>query len=273
MSDSRISGLYKLSVFERIVELEKLGWLSSDAARDLQAGRQVISAIAADRVIENVVGVFGLPLAIAPNFIVNDRYCIVPLVVEEPSIVAALSSAAALARNTGGFSAKLDESLLIGQIHVVGVSDIEAAIAALNDASRELLAIADAVHPRLKARGGGVRGIEFRELLTQDGTAVVAVHVLVDTCVWSAALRRRQVAVKSVEVRELRALIAAGSAVMMGPVRQELLSGVSSRAQYDRLRDHLRAFPDLVLETADFERAAELRDEVIRLEAFELKGC
>jgi len=182
MSDSRISGLYKLSVSERINELEKLGWLSMSSARDLQAGRQVISAVAADKMIENVFGVFGLPLAIAPNFVVNKRECIVPLVVEEPSIVAALSSAAALARDLGGFSATLEESLLTGQIHVVGVADADAMIALLSESSDELLRIADAVHPRLKARGGGVRGIEFRKLKLLDGTTVIAVHVLVDTC-------------------------------------------------------------------------------------------
>ena len=182
MSNSRISGLYKLSVSERIVELEKLGWLSSSDARNLHAGNQVISAVAADKIIENVVGVFGLPLAIAPNFVVNKRECIVPLVVEEPSIVAALSSAAAQARATGGFTVTLEESLLAGQIHIVGVKDVSLAIGLLVDASDELLRVADAVHPRMKARGGGVRDIEFRDLRLQDGSPVIAVHVLVDTC-------------------------------------------------------------------------------------------
>jgi hydroxymethylglutaryl-CoA reductase len=182
MSDSRISGLYRLSVSERIAELERLGWLTAGAARDLQAGRQVVSAVAADKMIENVVGVFGLPLAIAPNFIVNQRGHIVPLVVEEPSIVAALSSAAALARRTGGFTAVLGESLLTGQIHVVGLTEIDQAITLLNESSDELRALADAVHPRLKARGGGVRDIEFRRLRMRDGSSIVAVHVLVDTC-------------------------------------------------------------------------------------------
>ena len=181
MSNSRISGLYKLSVSKRISQLEKQGWLTSDAAADLRAGRQVISAVAADKVIENVVGVFGLPLAIAPNFIVNERECIVPLVVEEPSIVAALSSAAALARTTGGFSATLEESLLVGQIHVVAVADIDAAIVLLRDAADELISAADDVHPRLKARGGGVRDIEFRALQLGCGSPLIAVHVLVDT--------------------------------------------------------------------------------------------
>jgi len=182
MSNSRLSGLYKLSVSERISKLEELGWLTFDAARDLRAGRQVISAIAADKIIENVVGVFGLPLAIAPNFIVNESECIVPLVVEEPSIVAALSNAAALARPTGGFSATLSESLLAGQIHVVGVANVDAAISLLRDAADELVSAANDVHPRLQARGGGVRDIEFRALQLEDGSPLIAVHVLVDTC-------------------------------------------------------------------------------------------
>lgn len=181
MSHSRLPGYYRLSVPERIAELERLGYLSPQSARELRAGRQVISEAAADKMIENVVGVFGLPLAIAPNFIVNGRECIVPLVVEEPSIVAALSGAAALARRTGGFSATLRESLLAGQIHVVDVVDVEAGLKSLRAARHELRELADRVHPRLKARGGGVREIEFRDLRLADGSPLIVVHVLVDT--------------------------------------------------------------------------------------------
>ncbi len=181
MKNSRISGLYKLSVSKRIAELEKLGWLAPATARDLMAGRQVVSATAADKMIENVIGVFGLPLAIAPNFLVNKRECIVPLVVEEPSIVAALSNAAAMARSTGGFSAMIDESLLVGQIHVVDIADVDAAIALLRAASADMISMANGVHPRLKARGGGVRDIELRVLQIKDGSPLIAVDVLVDT--------------------------------------------------------------------------------------------
>jgi hydroxymethylglutaryl-CoA reductase len=181
MTDSRISGLFKLSVNERIRELEKLGWLSAAAAGDLQAGRQVVSLQAVDKMLENVIGIFGLPLAVAPNFVVNNRDCIVPLVVEEPSIVAGLSGAAALARTGGGFTASLSESLLAGQIHVVEFDDIEDAVKALADARESLIATADAVHPRLKQRGGGVRDIEFRTLQLASGSPLIAVHVLVDT--------------------------------------------------------------------------------------------
>ena len=86
MSDSRIPGLYKLPVAERISKLEEHGWLSAAEAARLRDGRYVVSTVAANQMIENVVGVFGLPFAIAPNFGVNGREHIVPLVVEEPSM-------------------------------------------------------------------------------------------------------------------------------------------------------------------------------------------
>ncbi len=86
MSDSRISGLYTRPIDERIEELEARGWISSADAGTLRQGRHVLAAAAADRMIENAIGAFGLPYAIAPNFIVNDREYIVPLVVEEPSV-------------------------------------------------------------------------------------------------------------------------------------------------------------------------------------------
>jgi hydroxymethylglutaryl-CoA reductase len=182
MSDSRVAGLYKLSVTDRIAELERRGWLSSAQAHELLAGRQILSAATADKMIENVCGVFGLPFAIAPNFIVDGQDCIVPLVVEEPSIVAALSSSARLARDAGGFVTKCEESLLIGQIHVTGLTDRDAALASLRASASALVDAADQVHPRLHARGGGVRELEFRALALPDGTPFLAVHVLVDTC-------------------------------------------------------------------------------------------
>jgi len=181
LKDSRISGLYKLSVVDRIGALEEQGWLSAADARRLRDGRQVLSGVAADRIIENVVGVFGLPFAIAPNFRVNDRDSLVPLVVEEPSIVAALSGAALLARGTGGYRARCEESLLAGQVHVTGLDDIDRAVAALESGRQALIDEANAVHPRLLARGGGVRDLEIRRLVLPDGSPLIAVHLLVDT--------------------------------------------------------------------------------------------
>ena len=182
MTDSRISGLYRLSIPERIARLEELGFLSAAEASCLSDGGQVLSTAAADRMIENVVGVFGLPLAIAPNFVVNGREHLVPLVVEEPSIVAGLSGAAAMARPAGGFEVDNDSSLLIGQVHITDVADADHAIAALGDAKPALLEAANSVHPRLVERGGGVRDIEVRLCELPDGKPLIAVHVLVDTC-------------------------------------------------------------------------------------------
>jgi len=182
MNDSRISGLYRLSVTERIARLEELGRLSSADAMRLRDGRYVLSAAAADQMIENVLGVFGLPFAIAPNFIVNGREHVVPLVVEEPSIVAGLSAAAAMARDAGGFTVENDGSLLVGQVHITDMADADHAIAAVSNASAALVELANTVHPRLVGRGGGVRDIEVRQFALPDGQPLVAVHVLVDTC-------------------------------------------------------------------------------------------
>ena len=182
MSDSRISGLYKLSITERINRLRDLGWLSAADAACLRGGYHVLAAQAADHMIENAVGVFGMPFGVAPNFVINGRECLVPLVVEEPSIVAGLSSAAAMARSQGGFEVENDGSLLIGQVHVTGVADADHAIAALEKAKPALLDAANAVHPRLSNRGGGVRDIELRLFELPDGRPLIAVHVLVDTC-------------------------------------------------------------------------------------------
>ncbi len=181
MSDSRLSGFYKLSVDERISALEARGWLSVAEAAQLRDGRQVLSAAAADRIIENVVGVFGLPFAIAPNFLVDERDYIVPLVVEEPSIVAGLSGAARIARASGGFRIGCEDSLLIGQVHVTGMADVDAALQSLQASRPSLLAAANAVHPRLAERGGGVVEMELRTSSLPDGGPLLTVHFLVDS--------------------------------------------------------------------------------------------
>ena len=182
MSDSHISGLYRLSVTKRIDELRQRGWLSAGDAENLKQGRFTLLPTVADKMVENVIGVFGLPLAIAPNFIVNDREYIVPMVVEEPSVVAATSKAALLARKSGGFTSVCSESLLIGQIHVNGIDNVDAALNGLVTAKDELVAQCNAVHPRLVERGGGVTDIEVRPLETVNGGGTIAVHILVDTC-------------------------------------------------------------------------------------------
>jgi hydroxymethylglutaryl-CoA reductase len=181
VKNSQISGLYRLDVGQRIDRLEQQGLLSAEDASALREGRHVLLPAAADRIIENVIGVFGLPFAIVPNFIINGTDRLAPMVVEEPSIVAGLSFAAALARRSGGFHAHCDESLLAGQVHLTDISDVGSAEERINAAAGDLLRAANAVHPRLRNRGGGVRGIEVRRLSLPGGDTALAVHLLVDT--------------------------------------------------------------------------------------------
>jgi hydroxymethylglutaryl-CoA reductase len=181
VKNSQISGLYRLSVGQRIELLEQRGLLSSADAAALREGRHVLLPAAADKIIENVIGVFGLPFAIAPNFMINGADRLAPMVVEEPSIVAGLSFAAALARRSGGFQARCDESLLVGQIYLTRLADAAAAAERIEASSDELLVAANRVNPRLVERGGGVRGIEIRQFSLPGGDVALAVHLLVDT--------------------------------------------------------------------------------------------
>jgi hydroxymethylglutaryl-CoA reductase len=173
--------MHRLGIVERIGELQRAGFLSAADAELLRQGRHVLIPAGADRVIENVVGVFGLPFAVAPNFLVNGRDYLVPMVVEEPSIVAGSSFAALLARQTGGIEARSGESLLAGQVHITGVADTGTALATVTAAKSELLSIANSVHPRLLERGGGARDLQARLLELPNGQAAIAIDVLVDT--------------------------------------------------------------------------------------------
>ena len=182
MKNSRISGLFRLSVEDRVQALIDRGFLSADDARPLQSDDPLLPRITADRMIENVIGVFGLPMAVAPNFLVNDKDYLVPMVVEEPSIVAGVSGAAKTIRDSGGFIVTASEPLLIGQVQVVGIEDPDRAVQALFGVQQDLLDAANGLHPKLVERGGGAREIEFFKYRLPDGDWTVVLHLLVHTC-------------------------------------------------------------------------------------------
>jgi hydroxymethylglutaryl-CoA reductase len=181
MKTSRINGLYRMSIEARIDMLASRGFIGSEDAERLKLGNALLPLETADRMIENVIGVFGLPLAVAPNFTVNGKDYVVPMVVEEPSIVAAVSGAAKLIRNSGGFTATATESLLIGQVQVVGIDDPDKAVQSLYARRGELIDRANALHPSLVRRGGGAREIEFYKYRLPDEDWAVVLHLLVDT--------------------------------------------------------------------------------------------
>ncbi len=172
--NSRIPGFYKLSLQERrsrLVELTGLDMAELEAALE-QGGLRPETA---DKVVENVVGVYGLPLGVALNVRVNDVDRLVPMVVEEPSVIAAASNAARMVRASGGFHAEMLENLMTTQVQLFDVPDPEGARVRLVAAETELLDLGARAVGNLIARGGGPRSIEVRDL--GDGTVVIHVHV------------------------------------------------------------------------------------------------
>jgi len=178
---SRIPGFYKLDPEGRLQALEASG-APVEAVQGLRDDG--LSLTAADLMVENVVATFSLPNAVAVNFHIDGRDRLVPMVVEEPSVVAAVSNVARLCREGEGFVTEADDSVMIAQIQVVPVADPQVTLGRLREALPRLEAEARAVHPRLAERGGGLRGIELRHLrYEEEGRPVedmVVVHVLLD---------------------------------------------------------------------------------------------
>jgi len=179
LKTSRIPGFYQLSLDERIAVLSDWANLTDTETALLREGRGLDLA-QAEYMVENVVGVYGLPFGIAVNFQVNGRDVLVPMVVEEPSVVAAASYAARLARDGGGFQAESDPPIMIGQVQVLAVRDPEAARAAVLAAQVELLAEANRRLPGLVELGGGAQDVEVRLLPDTACGPMLVVHLLVD---------------------------------------------------------------------------------------------
>jgi hydroxymethylglutaryl-CoA reductase len=181
-SGARIPNFFRMSVAERIAALHERGLLTASDVRALSTGDHTLRLPVADRMIENVVGVFGLPLGYALNFLIDGRDYVIPLVVEEPSIVAGLSGAARMARLSGGYSTTTTDPILIGQVQTVNITDPDRARADLLARKQEILDLANSLHPKMQARGGGARDVEvFRHRAPEDGREMLVLHLLVDT--------------------------------------------------------------------------------------------
>jgi hydroxymethylglutaryl-CoA reductase len=173
MTSSRIPGLYKLSVSERLDKIADYASLNESEKQAIKDGG--ITEEDADRMIENVVGCFKMPLAVSVNFLVNGRDYVVPMALEEPSVVAAASNMAKAVRESGGFSAESDESMMLGQVQVVGAKDAAKASKKILDSEKEILALANSKDPLLVKFGGGARKISVR--IVGD---MLVVHLHVD---------------------------------------------------------------------------------------------
>ncbi|TMI51454.1 hydroxymethylglutaryl-CoA reductase, degradative [Candidatus Bathyarchaeota archaeon] len=174
---SSIASFYKLPVEERLRIVKEFASLTSEEAQTLASG--TMPSATAQRMIENVISMFPIPLGIATNFLVNGRDYLVPMAIEEPSVVAAASNAAKMTRPTGGFTATSTEPVMISQIQIVKCPSPKDAEKEILSARKEILEKANQQDPTLVSMGGGAKDLRVRILPSQVGILVI-VELLVD---------------------------------------------------------------------------------------------
>lgn len=177
--DSRISGFYKLTREERVRKLSEMVGISDDDFAALADPGKVDMDIL-DHMIENVVGAMTLPVGIATNFLIDGKDYLIPMALEEPSVVAAASNAARFARDHGGFTATDTGPLMIGQIQAVDVAKPAAAVRDIIKAKDKIIELANAQDPVLVRFGGGAKDLRARVIKTKVGPMVIT-ELIVDT--------------------------------------------------------------------------------------------
>ncbi|MDA4127120.1 MAG: hydroxymethylglutaryl-CoA reductase, degradative [Thaumarchaeota archaeon] len=177
--NSEMQGFYKLSMAERMEVLKKVTGLTDEEAKTL-ANTGGLPAEVADRMIENVIGGITIPLGIATNFRINGKDYLVPMALEEPSVVAAASNAAKIARVKGGFTVTNTGPVMIGQVQVVNVPSPEDAKAKLQARKADILKKANDQDPMLVSLGGGAKDLNVKTLSTLKGPMVIA-ELIVNT--------------------------------------------------------------------------------------------
>ncbi|MFD2630459.1 hydroxymethylglutaryl-CoA reductase, degradative [Oceanobacillus kapialis] len=255
MNTSRIPGFYNKTVAERRELLEKAQGLTAD---DLAALSDVpLSTDTADKMIENVIGTFPLPLGLGLNFLINGKEYVVPMAIEEPSVVASASYIAKIVRNAGGFTTEASERVMIGQIQVVGAPDLNVAKAALLAEKDSLIEDANAAYPSLVNRGGGAEDLEVRILNEASDSKygkMLVVHLYVNTCDAMGA---------NIINTMVESLAPTVESLTGGKVYLRILSNYADRC-IARARC---VIPAALLETGDFS-GEEVRDGVVHAYEF-----
>ena len=178
--NSRLGGFYQLNPFERLQVVKSFDGLNDEDLRQLHGGNGALTVERADKMIENVVGTFNLPLGVATNFQINGRDVLIPMVVEEPSIVAGASYAAKLVRAGGGFQTNSTAPVMIGQIQLVNIADPGRARFDILARKDEILALANRQSSSLLALGGGAQDIEVHCFENSPMGPMLVVHLLID---------------------------------------------------------------------------------------------
>lgn len=182
---SRIPAFYKRTLAERVAVVAQWANLTIEEQSAL-LGINGLNASAADNMIENAIGIYGLPLGIATNFLLNEQDILIPMVIEEPSVVAAVSNAARLFREGGGFITSSDEPVMIGQIQLLDIGDgsaqdVYVAAGKIMANKAELLAEVNQIGGSIVKTGGGARNIQVRPMLETPVGAMLIIHLLYDT--------------------------------------------------------------------------------------------
>jgi hydroxymethylglutaryl-CoA reductase len=251
--DSRIPGFHNLSYAQRQDSLQKK-FRFSDQEMNILSGDSGLNLDQASHMVENVIGIHSLPLGIAMNFRINDRDVFIPMVVEEPSVIAGASFMAKLAREAGGFTAKSSSPEMIGQIQVIDISDVEIARQKILENKKALLEKVNDIDPVLKNLGGGPRDIEVRIINDSPIGSFVIVHLIYD-------------------VRDAMGANAINSAVeILSPMIEEISGGkvnirILSNLADKRIATASCSIPVEKLDFGDF-RGEDVRDGIINAWAF-----
>jgi len=175
---SRLPGFYKLPLEERVAIVGE--WAGLDKAEQSLLLNQGLHASQANHMVENVVGTYALPMGIAANFLINGRDYLIPMAIEEPSVLAAVSSAAKLVRAGGGFETETTNPVMIGQVQILDIPDMEAAVNALEENETKISEMADSISQSIVKRGGGMCGIEIRKFYDSPVGPMLVLHLLYD---------------------------------------------------------------------------------------------
>jgi len=178
LADSSISKFFEKDLKERLRIVKEFAGLSNEDLDILENAKGGISFDNADKMVENAIGTFSLPLGIATNFKINEKDYLIPMVIEEPSVIAAASKGAKIARIRGGFKVDADESYSIGQIQLLNV-DAKTAISKINESTDKILEIANAQSNTLSKIGKGAKEVSCREIHTDSGPMLI-VELLID---------------------------------------------------------------------------------------------
>ena len=180
MNDSSISKFFEKSRKERLDTIANFADLSTEELDILQNNNGGIEYSQADKMVENAIGTFSLPLGVATNFQINGKDYLIPMVIEEPSVIAAASKGAKVARIKGGFEVSAEESYSIGQVQILDVDDVSLAIKKIIESSDEILELANSKSNTLSKLGKGAKEITCKKIDTPSSGTMIIAELLID---------------------------------------------------------------------------------------------